>query len=129
MPTNKPGYYKEWIKRNKKKKTFYDRKYYLANRQRQNYLGKIARLRRFGITEQDYLVLFERQNGLCAICRKPEEIVDPRNGKVRALAVDHNHKTGQIRELLCGSCNRALGFLKEDLLRAESLATYIRKHQ
>lgn len=68
--------------------------------------------RKYGITLEVYQILFEQQNGVCAICKRSEER--------RTLAVDHNHKTGKVRGLLCGSCNRALGLFNDD---PEILAT------
>lgn len=44
--------------------------------------------------------LSDNQNGCCAICKKPES-----SFKMR-LSVDHNHKTGQVRGLLCYRCNK-----------------------
>jgi len=67
----------------------------------------------FGITLEEYNDLLEAQDGVCAICGKtPEE-----NG--RSLAVDHCHKTGKIRGLLCQVCNAGLGSFKDnqDILR------------
>lgn len=69
---------------------------------------------KYGITQADYDALLTAQNGLCAVCRKPEVIKD------RPLRVDHDHKTGRVRGLLCHHCNVALGHFKDDpqLLRA-----------
>lgn len=65
-------------------------------------------LRRFyGITLHDYNCLLVFQNHTCAICDKPEP------GR-RCLAVDHDHKTGAVRGLLCTRCNQALGFFRDD---------------
>lgn len=56
--------------------------------------------RTYGIGEQEYSVLLERQKGVCYICeRSPEELG-------ARLCVDHDHHTGQIRGLLCRFCNR-----------------------
>ena len=55
-----------------------------------------------------YAVLLEMQNNCCAICGKSEE----ENGK--RLAIDHNHKTHQVRNLLCQSCNTGLGDFKDN---------------
>lgn len=54
---------------------------------------------RYGILESDYDALFEAQNGVCAICKKP----------AKELYVDHSHETGAIRGLLCPGCNTFLG--------------------
>jgi Recombination endonuclease VII len=52
--------------------------------------------------------LFERQNGTCAICGREEW------EKVKVLGVDHDHKTGRVRGLLCTDCNMGLGKFKDD---------------
>lgn len=80
----------------------------------------------FGITRDEYDKMFSRQNGTCAICRQPETV--KRAGKLIHLAVDHDHKTGKVRELVCGKCNKALGFLDEDEDRCRSMIAYIQKH-
>ena len=71
----------------------------------------------YGITlgEYDKLNAF-RQKG-CWICGRP--------GKLRGLSVDHNHKTGQIRGLLCQSCNRGLRWFSDDPTRLRNAATYL----
>jgi len=73
-------------------------------------------LAKYGITEDDYEILLASQQGRCGICGK--SIFE--NGKL--LAVDHDHLTGEIRGLLCSSCNLGIGlmekfgFLKKALL-------------
>lgn len=69
--------------------------------------------KRFGISLEEYQLMLENQNNLCAICGRPERTVDHRTKKVRSLAVDHNHNTGKVRGLLCTDCNRALGLLQD----------------
>lgn len=83
------------------------------------------RLRKYGLTVADYNKLFEAQNGLCAVCHRPETLMRPKGG-FRALAVDHDHKTEAVRGLLCGRCNSALGLLDENIDRILSLAEYVR---
>lgn len=58
---------------------------------------------RFGISLGDYNSMFAAQNGCCAICNRHQSEFK------RALAVDHNHETGEVRSLLCGCCNTMLG--------------------
>ncbi len=68
--------------------------------------------KKFGISFIDYQALLEKQEGVCAICgRAPSEN--------KRLCVDHNHKTDEIRGLLCFECNTGIGKLQEsvDLLR------------
>ncbi len=82
-----------------------------------------AHLKRFGISVNKYEALFKAQKGLCAICQKPE--VDKRNGKIKRLAVDHDHETGQIRGLLCQRCNTALGSFFESAFLLQSAIDYL----
>lgn len=68
---------------------------------------------KYGISHDEYDALLKEQNGLCAICGRPDRL-----GK--SLAVDHDHKTKLIRGLLCQNCNQAIGLLDDsiDLLLA-----------
>lgn len=75
-------------------------------------------LRRYGMTDADYSVLLLRQSGLCAICERPP-------AGTQRLAVDHCHSTGAVRGLLCGKCNRALGFLSDSPLVLASAIRYL----
>ena len=60
--------------------------------------------RKFGITLDQFKALNEFQSGLCAICDGPP------NGKYdHTLYVDHDHRTGRVRGLLCDNCNVVLG--------------------
>jgi len=81
------------------------------------------RKRRFGITPEQYAEMFQSQNGVCAICNQPETAT--RLGKVKALAVDHCHKSGAIRGLLCADCNTGIGKLKDDPEVLRSAARYL----
>lgn len=101
----------------------YQKEYREKNRQ---VLSDKERQRRFGITRHEYAELFHRQNGVCAICAKPETAT--RNGKVKALAVDHNHTTGKIRGLLCSDCNTGIGKLKDDRNVLLSAVKYLDEH-
>ena len=68
----------------------------------------------------EYHELLARQGGACAVCHdKNNSETTMRRGK-RGLHVDHDHKTGQVRGLLCNGCNRALGFTgdRPEVLRA-----------
>ena len=69
---------------------------------------------KFGIDLDQYFILFNSQNGCCAICKRHQS-----NFK-RALSVDHDHKTELIRGLLCDRCNMLLGIYenpKKELLQ------------
>jgi len=61
----------------------------------------MANLKKYGLTLEQYKAMKAKSNNTCYICGKP-----PTNKK--ALHIDHNHKTGQVRGLLCFLCNRYL---------------------
>ena len=83
------------------------------------------RLKTYGMTRGDYDALIEKQKGLCAMCGEVPRV--PRDKRL-GLHVDHCHKTGKIRELLCFSCNSALAHLRDDVSRAQAAIRYLRKH-
>lgn len=60
-----------------------------------------AILQRYGITGEEYDLLYEAQGRRCAICRVS-------TGARKRLAVDHDHRTGEVRGLVCGRCNHNL---------------------
>lgn len=63
----------------------------------------------YGISIEQYWMIYEAQGGVCFICRRAKG-----NGK-KKLSVDHNHQTGEVRGLLCTPCNRGvLGHLRDD---------------
>jgi hypothetical protein len=66
-------------------------------------------MRLYGLSLDEYDALATKQGGVCAICGEP-----PVKGGGKRLVVDHDHQTGWIRGLLCGSCNVAIGYLRED---------------
>lgn len=72
----------------------------------------------YGITGDDYATLLKRQGGKCAICRA--------RPKSKRLAVDHDHKTGAVRGLLCSRCNHDLmGAAWDSLAIAVALWHYL----
>ena len=73
--------------------------------------------REYGITHDEYDAMLAKQYGGCAVCGKPEA------GK--RLAVDHDHRTGKVRGLLCENCNRALGMAQDSPTILRALADYL----
>jgi len=99
----------------KRIKPQYFKKYYSKNRtQYREHQLKY----KFGMTIAEYNIMLNRQGGTCAICNEKNftRQKGTHNNKAVAmsLAVDHNHKTGQIRGLLCNGCNTSLGKFKDD---------------
>lgn len=80
-----------------------------------------------GITEDMYNEMYNKQNGLCAICKKPEKAMTSiYKNKISKLAVDHCHTTGKVRALLCGLCNRGLGYFKDDATLLQTATNYLK---
>lgn len=82
--------------------------------------------RYYGMTLAEYTDKAVAQNGVCAVCAKPERAV--MHGKVKPLSVDHNHDTGIIRDLLCSTCNHMLGHCFEDRDILLEAVKYLDKH-
>src|SRR6266702_24989 len=70
---------------------------------------------------EEYETMLFWQGGVCAVCKKPEKVIDSYTKKPKSLAVDHNHETGQVRELLCSICNSLLGYIEQDRERVRQL--------
>jgi hypothetical protein len=75
------------------------------------------RLESYGLTPDDYDQMLATQGGVCAICHQPERVVDASTGLPRQLAVDHSHLNGDVRALLCLSCNYSVVGALEELMR------------
>lgn len=80
----------------------------------------------YGITLEEYDQMFEQQNGVCAICSKPETAKNKYG--LRRLSVDHDHKTGEVRGLLCTGCNLILGHMRDNKERVLKAAIYLEQH-
>lgn len=65
-------------------------------------------LRKYGITALKYKQMLIKQNNACAICKTKTP-----GGKNNKFVVDHNHKTEEVRGLLCDNCNKAIGLLND----------------
>lgn len=83
-----------------------------------------ARLRQYGITQEDYDRLFAEQDGRCAICGTTEA-----GAWGGLLPVDHSHETGEVRGLLCHNCNGGLGQFGDDPDRLIAAAAYLLSRQ
>jgi len=112
----------EWNKKNRERRNKTSAKSGRKNKKsrKNNHL-----LKTYGLSLESYQALFEKQNGVCRICKKAESILDKRTGEKVMLAVDHDHATGRIRGLLCGNCNRALGLLGDSPEILRTAADYL----
>lgn len=78
--------------------------------------------RRYGITLLDYRAMLKKQKGKCAICDKLDSDCK------RGLVVDHNHRTGHVRGLLCNYCNtNVVGRHGDDYRRMQGFILYLQK--
>jgi hypothetical protein len=89
-------------------------------------LNDTHQLKKFGLTKEKYNVILKQQNNACAICNTKTSQVS-KNNTICRLAVDHDHKTGKVRGLLCGSCNRALGLLKDSISNLQNAISYLKE--
>lgn len=80
-------------------------------------------LRRHGLTQDQYTLLLEGQDYKCAICKVDFEEI----GRKRTH-IDHCHRSGKIRAILCNTCNQALGLLKDDTNLLQRAITYLEYH-
>jgi len=87
--------------------------------------GRRMNLRRFGLTEDAYSDLLAAQGGGCAICGN----VTTDSGGRKNLSVDHDHVTGEVRGLLCHSCNVAVGLFRDDVQLLEKALRYLSRPQ
>ena len=78
-------------------------------------------LGRYGLTKDDYAHLLAAQNGVCAICNRPE-LPDSSTGRLRRLASDHDRESGEVRGLLCWHCNAKLDW---SIRHAATIAHYL----
>jgi len=80
---------------------------------------KNARLKnRYGIDLIAYENMYEEQTGCCQICNTPHD----------TLHVDHDHSSGNVRALLCASCNKGLGMFKDNIEHLQKAIAYLSKH-
>lgn len=75
--------------------------------------------KRYGMLPEAFLRLLSAQDYACAICGG-----SPEDGP----KVDHDHSTGGVRGILCGPCNTGLGHFRDDTVRLERAAEYLRRH-
>jgi hypothetical protein len=77
---------------------------------------------KFGLTSTQVEALLKQQKGVCAVCENTETA----KGK-STLSIDHDHKTGAVRGLLCTRCNQALGMMKDSPTLLRKAAKYLER--
>lgn len=76
---------------------------------------------RYNLSDDQYRKMLQRQKGRCAICHVSQDAAR------RRFDVDHCHKTGIIRGLLCIRCNRGIGLLRDDFTIIKRAMRYLKK--
>lgn len=80
-------------------------------------LNKARHLRKtYNMSVDEYLELHNKQKGFCLICKKEDS----------NLVIDHCHKSGKVRGLLCAKCNTAIGMLDENVETLLNAIQYLR---
>ena len=77
------------------------------------------RLALYDLTATEYKRMLFMQNSECAVCRRGLPELD------QGLVVDHDHDTGAVRGLICQDCNRALGFVRDDVYVLKRAIEYL----
>lgn len=85
---------------------------------RSEYRRAYKRMHLYGLSSDAYQEKWDKQRGLCAVARCGRPIRD----------IDHNHTTGETRDLLCNQCNSALGLFRDSPSLLRSAATYLESH-
>ena len=94
---------------NKEQHQKYQKKYYDSHKESSQKCSRKHILKRHGITVEEYNLMFNKQEGKCAICGNHQDKLKS------SLHVDHNHKTNKIRGLLCYKCNSVLGYAGDNI--------------
>ncbi len=111
------------------------REYYRRSPLRRAKARRAYVLSRYGISFEALEEILQSQGGRCSICKRawqacpPAKPVRYERTFLHHLCVDHDHKRGNVRGLLCNACNMAIGFFEEDLNRFYDAATYLRRHR
>ena len=90
--------------------------YAKSYRERNKSKLQIKKLEKYGLTQEEYDKLLETNEGKCHVC-------DTRSK--RSLCIDHSHKDGSIRGLLCTNCNLALGQVKDNVDTLNKMIKYV----
>ncbi len=119
----------EYYKQNKEQILKRQKKYRIKNKTKcSNAIRNCYCKKNYGITLSDYNVMLKQQKNRCYICGNKEKRKHVTSGKTFTLALDHNHKTGHIRKLLCRRCNHVLGLMKENIKLFDKMKKYITIH-
>ena len=99
---------------------------YRARRKAASPIGRAQPRITYGLTNEELHQLFENQEGLCAVCSKPICFECPLLHKCpKRMHIDHDHKTDEVRGLLCRHCNQGLGHFMDSTTYLRNAAGYL----
>lgn len=110
---------KTWKKNNNDRVIKYNKEYRIINKEK---IRKYLLRKFYNITTIQYNNMIVNQDGKCAIC-------DNNFSQNNIPHVDHNHKTGKVRQLLCKKCNSVLGMVDENKKILNNAIGYLEKHE
>lgn len=111
-----PESQRAWYLKNREKQRAYRKEWYAKNKEK---VRESNRLRRYGVTAEVLQEMLTNQDNRCAIC------TDVFDSNPRFTHVDHCHKTGRVRGLLCNRCNALIGYAKEDAAVLKAAVEYL----
>lgn len=111
----------EFFSRNKKQSTGYNYSCKVCSTENTKKYNLTAK---YGITTEDFANKLLDQNGCCACCGFEFQMEGPKELRPH---VDHNHRNGEVRGLLCSRCNLAAGNLEDSSIKAFQVYTYLKK--
>lgn len=81
-----------------------------------------SHLKKYGMSHDDYVIMLEKQNGVCCICKRHR--IASNKGH---MVVDHCHETGKVRGILCNWCNRGLGLFEDNIDFFKNAIIYLKE--
>ena len=104
---------KKWAHKNPEKVKDIQKTWKERHPEKRKLYVRNSRIRKYGISPETYYEMLKNQGNECAICK----------GKStrRAMNIDHDHKTGKVRGLLCDRCNLRLGFIEDENFSEKAL--------
>jgi len=100
------------------------KKWYLAHPVKAKEIGRKSPLKNhYNLTMDEYDSLLKKQHDKCCLCGDPEPV-----DRFKYLCVDHDHRTGKLRGLLCRKCNFFVGMVEENPLIFRKVTAYLSRH-
>jgi hypothetical protein len=120
---DKAAYDKIYYQKNKEKRIQYSLIWAKNNPEKRKTINRKEWLKRtYKLSLEEYQEKLIKQKHCCAVCGKHQSEFK------RRFAVDHNHKTMEVRDLLCHNCNYAFGCVNEDIQILKKLIKYAKRH-